>query len=204
MFPLVAAVLLAAAAAQTSVPQGNPAPPRHTDEDSRPAGRQTNEDYGSAQPGNGPADNTNDSSSKATKIPLTPPPGEPGLNLNEGAPAPGIAGQPKYEWNPHLADHEVEVGDFYFKRKNYDAAIERYREALRWQDNHAIATFRLATALERVGQYSEARRNYQAYLRILPNGQYAKESEKALQRLKDKPDQQKTAMGGKQPATSQK
>jgi hypothetical protein len=32
-----------------------------------------------------------------------------------------------HQWDPHKAAKSVEVGDFYFKRKNYRAAEERYR-----------------------------------------------------------------------------
>ena len=43
-----------------------------------------------------------------------------------------------HSWDPHKAAKNVEVGDFYFKRKNYRAAEDRYREALRYKDNDAI------------------------------------------------------------------
>ena len=35
-----------------------------------------------------------------------------------------------HPWNPHKAAKDIEVGDYYFKRKNYRAAEDRYREAL--------------------------------------------------------------------------
>jgi tetratricopeptide (TPR) repeat protein len=130
-----------------------------------------------------PGSPTGESSSKSTKIDLSPPPGEPDINRNEGAPQ--EENQPHYTWNPHKADKNVEIGDFYYKRKNYEAAISRYREALKWQDNHALATFHLAEALEQTGQYAAARQYYQQYLRILPRGEYARAAIKALERLKN-------------------
>jgi hypothetical protein len=33
-----------------------------------------------------------------------------------------IGGVQESRWNPHMAEKDVEVGDFYFKRKNYRAA----------------------------------------------------------------------------------
>lgn len=87
-------------------------------------------------------------------------------------------------WDPHKAAKDVEVGDFYFKRKNYHAAEDRYREALRYKDNDAIATIRLAVCLEKLGILDDARAEYESYLRILPHGPQASEAEKALNRLK--------------------
>src|SRR5207248_4143966 len=37
-----------------------------------------------------------------------------------------------HQWDPHKAQKSVEVGDFYLQRKNYRAAIDRYREALQY------------------------------------------------------------------------
>jgi tetratricopeptide (TPR) repeat protein len=87
-------------------------------------------------------------------------------------------------WDPHRAAKEIEVGDFYFKRKSYHAAEGRYREALRYKDNDAIATFRLAVCLEKEGFVDYALLEYQSYLKILPSGPEASEAHKAISRLK--------------------
>lgn len=89
-----------------------------------------------------------------------------------------------HPWNPHKAAKDVEVGDFYFKRKNYRAAEDRYREALFYKDNDAIATFRLAVCLEKMDQPDDARKEYESYLKILPHGPEADEARKAINRLK--------------------
>jgi TolA-binding protein len=49
--------------------------------------------------------------------------------------------------------------------------------------NHAVATYRLALTLEKMGKLGDARANYAAYLKILPRGPYAADARKALQRL---------------------
>jgi len=89
-----------------------------------------------------------------------------------------------HPWDPHRAAKDVEVGDFYFKRKNYRAAEDRYREALLYKDNDAIATYRLAICLEKMDRPDEARQEYESYLRILPYGPEAADVKKALARLK--------------------
>jgi len=89
-----------------------------------------------------------------------------------------------HAWDPHKAAKSVEVGDFYFKRKNYRAAEDRYREALRYKDNDAVATIRLAVSMEKLGELEDARAEYESYLRILPHGPQAGEAQKAIERLK--------------------
>jgi tetratricopeptide (TPR) repeat protein len=87
-------------------------------------------------------------------------------------------------WDPHKAAKSVEVGDYYFKRKNYRAAEGRYREALHYKDNDAVATIRLAVCLEKLGILDDARAEYESYLKILPHGPQASEAQKAIDRLK--------------------
>ena len=89
-------------------------------------------------------------------------------------------------WNPHKAQKDVEVGDYYAKEKNYRAAISRYREALEYKPKDAEATFKLAQTLEKVNAYQEARDDYEAYLIILPHGSYAEKARQGIDRLKDK------------------
>jgi len=93
-----------------------------------------------------------------------------------------------HPWNPHKAAKDVEVGDYYFKRKNYRAAEDRYREALFYKDNDAVATFRLAICLEKMDQPDDARKEYESYLSILPHGPQAEEARKAINRLKEPKD----------------
>jgi len=130
------------------------------------------------------------SSSKETQIDVSPPPDdakahpksseilmdESSNNVSEMHP-----------WNPHKAAKDIEVGDFYFKRKNYRAAEDRYREALFYKDNDAVATYRLAICLEKMDRPEEARAEYESYLKILPHGPQAEDAKKAIEHLKGSP-----------------
>ena len=91
--------------------------------------------------------------------------------------------QEMHPWNPMKAMKDVEVGDFYFKRKNYRAALDRYKEALFYKDNDAIASLRLAQCQEKLGEKAEAKKYYEQYLKILPEGEFAKEAHASLARL---------------------
>ncbi|MBZ5665344.1 MAG: tetratricopeptide repeat protein [Acidobacteriia bacterium] len=88
-----------------------------------------------------------------------------------------------HPWNPMKALKDIEVGDYYFKRKNYKAALDRYKEALYYKDNDAIASFRLAVCQEKLGDKTEAKKYYEQYLKILPDGPFAKDAHVSLDRL---------------------
>ena len=49
---------------------------------------------------------------------------------------------------------------------------------------HAVAMFRLGVCQEKVGEGEEARKAYQSYLKILPQGPFAAEARQGLARLK--------------------
>src|ERR1700736_2317886 len=144
-------------------------------------------------------DGLGESSSKDTQIDLTPP-ADDAKKHPESSDAvtdleAGGGGDVTefHPWNPHKAAKDVEVGDFYFKRKNYRAAEDRYREALFYKDNDAIATFRLAVCLEKMDEPDDARKEYESYLKILPHGPQAEEAHKAIDRLKGPSDGAKAA-----------
>jgi tetratricopeptide (TPR) repeat protein len=132
------------------------------------------------------------SSSKDTQVDLDPPkdddkahPQSAAAMAEAAAGGSGSNGVTEFHtWDPHKAAKNVEVGDFYFKRKNYHAAEGRYRDALRYKDNDAVATMKLAVCLEKLGVLDDARAEYESYLKILPHGPQSEEAQKAIDRLK--------------------
>ena len=137
-------------------------------------------------------DEIGESSSKDTQIDLSPPENDARTHPQsseavadaEAVATSGTSVGEFHPWDPHKAAKSVEVGDFYFKRKNYRAAEDRYREALYYKDNDAIATFRLAVCLEKLERPDDARAEYESYLRILPHGPMGDEAQKSIDRLK--------------------
>jgi len=130
------------------------------------------------------------SSSKQTQIDISPPPNDAKdhpqsseILMDESGPA-GDGTNEFHPWDPHKAAKDIEVGDFYFKRKNYRAAEDRYREALYYKDNDALATYHLAECLEKLDRPEDAKVQYENYLKILPYGPEAENAKKAIARLK--------------------
>jgi tetratricopeptide (TPR) repeat protein len=124
----------------------------------------------------------NESSSKQTQIDISPPQDDAAKHPESEVPDVTEV----HRWNPHKAEKDVEVGEFYFKRKNYRAAEDRFREALTYKPGDAVATYRLAEVLDAEGQNEEAAKNYQEYLKIPSSGKFAPEAKKALARLEQK------------------
>jgi tetratricopeptide (TPR) repeat protein len=129
------------------------------------------------------------SSSKDTRVDLSPPSDDQKNHPQSGAAmvdAEDAASdvQEMHPWDPHKAAKDIEVGDFYYKRKNYHAALDRYKEALIYKPNDALANYRLAECFEKTGNRDDAVVHYQEYLKILPHGPLSPDAEKALDRLK--------------------
>ena len=131
-----------------------------------------------------------ESTSHDTRIDISPPKDDakshPASNtavedLTSDADTSGV--QEFHPWNPMKAMKDIEVGDFYFKRKNYRAALERYKEALYYKDGDAIASYHVAVCQEKLGDKTEARKYYEQYLKILPEGPLAKDAQTSLARL---------------------
>jgi tetratricopeptide (TPR) repeat protein len=133
--------------------------------------------------------NPSESSSKDTRIDLSPPSGDVKMHPNSGV-ADDILEMHPYD--PHRAEKNIEVGDYYFKQQNYRAAESRYKEALLYKPNDAEATYRLGVAQESVGEKEEALESFESYLKILPEGPHDEESKTAIERIKN-PEQAKTA-----------
>src|SRR5437762_3518922 len=123
-----------------------------------------------------------ESSSRSNRVDISPPKDDAKSHPYSSSPGEGEeeAGdvQEFHPWDPHKAAKDVEIGDFYFKRKNYRAAEDRYREALLYKPNDAVATYRLALCLEKLDLPDDARQEYESYLKILPHGPQADEAQK--------------------------
>jgi tetratricopeptide (TPR) repeat protein len=74
----------------------------------------------------------------------------------------------------------IDAGETYLARNSYDAARERFEEALRLTPNSPKACFRLAQSLQGMQRPEPARLYYQKYLDLDPHGPYAADARKAI------------------------
>ena len=129
-----------------------------------------------------------ESSSRDTRIDLSPPKDEAKDEAKDHPNSPDVpeAGGDVGEvhaWNPYRAVKDDEVGDYYFKEKNYKAALARYQDALDYKPKDALANFRMGQCYEKLNQPDQAIVHYHEYLKILPDGPYSKQAKKALEKL---------------------
>jgi tetratricopeptide (TPR) repeat protein len=80
------------------------------------------------------------------------------------APAPTPETTPAYD--PLKANKDMEVGTFYFKKGNYDAAIDRFEEAARLQPGLARPYLKLGETYEKKKDLPMAVASYRKYLEL--------------------------------------
>ncbi len=93
------------------------------------------------------------------------------------------AGQTASPYDPYQAEKELEVGRFYLRRKHYDAAIARFRTALRYKPQWALPHRWLGEALEKKGDLEAARREYRTYLNLFPAAPDARRIQRKIMEL---------------------
>ena len=82
------------------------------------------------------------------------------------------------------AAKDIEVGYYYLREKNYRAAKSRLKEAVEIRTDSPEALIGLAQAQQKLGKRNDARQNYEAYLKLNPNGPDAEKVKNALAQLK--------------------
>jgi pentatricopeptide repeat protein len=96
--------------------------------------------------------------------------------------------QPK-EYNPLLASQNLKVGNYYFKKRNYDAAIQRYLDAIGFQPNLSDAYTALARAYEKNGNLSKAIRVFKEFVQKNPDSPKVAEFQTQAEKLEKKQSQ---------------
>jgi Tfp pilus assembly protein PilF len=79
-----------------------------------------------------------------------------------------------------VAAHDVEVGETYLSSNSFDAARERFENALRLTPDNPLIYFRLAQALQGMQRLDPARLYYKKYLEVEPKGKFAGNAKKAI------------------------
>jgi len=92
------------------------------------------------------------------------------------------ANKPK-EYNPLEAERNFRVGDFYLKKKNYAAAIQRYLEAIGYQPNLVKAYDVLGKVYEKTGDTDKAKQLYRDFLQKNPESSKVTEFRARLAKL---------------------
>lgn len=89
----------------------------------------------------------------------------------------------KKEYNPGLADKNLKIGNFYLKKGNYDAAIQRFQDAIDYQPNLVAAYDALGRAHEKNGDKAKALAVYKDFLAKYPDSSKASDFKSRSARL---------------------
>jgi len=112
--------------------------------------------------------------------PAGKPSGESSSTPNGAAPEPA-AEAPTYD--PVSADEDVEVGSFYVRKGDLDAAISRFLDAIKLRPNFAKPRLLAAQAYEKKGDKISAVKYYKEYLQVFPKAPDAKKVQNKIDKL---------------------
>ena len=86
-------------------------------------------------------------------------------------------------WDPLRAEKDLEVGQFYLKKGDLDAAIDRFQDAAEAKPGFAIPYRFLGEAQEKKGQKKQAIKSYTRYLDLYPHAEDAAKIKKKIDKL---------------------
>jgi tetratricopeptide (TPR) repeat protein len=118
---------------------------------------------------------------KSTPPPAGPPTGESSSSkpLNQ----PPAAASDTGTYDPVSAEDDIEVGTFYMHKGDIDAAISRYKDAIRLRSNFAKPRLLLAEAYEKKNDKVGALKYYKEYLVVFPKAPDAKKIQSRIEKL---------------------
>ncbi len=86
-------------------------------------------------------------------------------------------------WDPLRAEKDIEVGEHYMHKGDYDAAIDRFQDAIEAKPGYAIPFRYLGDAQEKKGLKKQAIKSYQRYLDLYPHAEDGAKIKKKLEKL---------------------
>lgn len=125
-------------------------------------------------------DSKQESSSKPAEAPGTPQAKPTGKKKNDTA-TQNSPDQPA--WDPLRAEKDLEVGQYYMKKGDLDAAIDRFQDATEARPGYAIPFRYLGEAQEKKGLKRQAIQSYQRYLDLYPHAEDAEKVKKKIEKL---------------------
>lgn len=86
-------------------------------------------------------------------------------------------------WDPLRAEKDIEVGQHYMHNGDYDAAIDRFQDAIDAKPGYAIPFRYLGEAQEKKGLKKQAIKSYQRYLDLYPHAEDGAKIKKKVDKL---------------------
>jgi len=94
-------------------------------------------------------------------------------------------------WDPLRAEKDLEVGQYYMRKGDVDAAIDRFQDAAQAKPGYAIPFRFLGEAQEKKGLKREALKSYTRYLDLYPHAEGKAKIEKKIEKLRSEVEKSK-------------
>jgi tetratricopeptide (TPR) repeat protein len=134
-----------------------------------------------------PQDPPQESSSKPEQAPPATPPKSPPKQKKDTA-TQNAPDQPT--WDPLRAEKDLEVGQYYMRRGDLDAAIDRFQDATTAKPGYAIPFRFLGEAQEKKGLKKQALKSFQRYLELYPHAEDGEKIRRKIDKLHREVDKQ--------------
>ena len=122
-----------------------------------------------------------------------PPPSKPSdtpkPKPNADSPTQSAPDQPK--WDPLRAEKDLDVGKYYMRKGDYDAAIDRFQDAVDAKPGYAVPFRFLGECYEKKGKKKPAVKAYQRYLDLYPHAEDGDKIRKKIEKLNQEIDKEK-------------
>jgi len=86
-------------------------------------------------------------------------------------------------WDPLRAEKDLEVGQYYMRKGDLDAAIDRFQDATVAKPGYAVPFRFLGEAQEKKGLRKQAIKSYQRYLDLFPHAEDGDKVRKRIEKL---------------------
>ncbi|MBV9405620.1 MAG: tetratricopeptide repeat protein [Acidobacteriaceae bacterium] len=86
----------------------------------------------------------------------------------------------KFTLNPLESDRNIRVGNFYWHKGKYRAALERYERATKFNPSSAEAFFKVGETEEKLNDKDAAKIAFQKVIQLAPDSKFARDARKKL------------------------
>jgi tetratricopeptide (TPR) repeat protein len=127
-----------------------------------------------------------ESSSKPTDAPA---PKKPDKKQKPDSATQNAPDQPS--WDPLRAEKDIEVGQYYMRKGDVDAAIDRFQDATTAKPGYAVPFRYLGEAQEKRGLKKQAIASYSRYLDLYPHAEDGAKIRKKIDKLRSEVERKK-------------
>jgi tetratricopeptide (TPR) repeat protein len=94
-------------------------------------------------------------------------------------------------WDPLRAEKDIEVGQYYMRKGDVDAAIDRFQDAITAKPGYAVPFRYLGDAQEKRGLKKQAIASYSRYLDLYPHAEDGAKIRKKIDKLRSEVERKK-------------